>query len=248
MDAQQQIIAIFKEKVQGRKSTVTKGGADGDQGHWLEKQFGLKANGNNAPDILGYEMKNDTKGKTTFGDWQASVYIFDKNVGSCTRKEFLLYFGAPNNEKGGRLSWSGKPSPNVKKWNDFGQKLLVDETGSIFALYRFDKDQRSNKEELIPARYREKPVTLAFWDRERMKKLVEAKFNVEGWFKCLKDESGTYIEIAFGKPVTFEMFIDGVRKGEIYLDSGMYEGNPRPYQNWRADNRYWFSLIVGRYR
>jgi hypothetical protein len=248
MDAREKLVAIFRANVQGRKSNVKKGGADGDQGHWLEEQFGLKANGKNAPDILGYELKDDTRGKTTFGDWQASVYIFDKKVGTCSREEFLKFFGAPNPAKAGRLSWSGKPSPNVKGWNTFGQKLLVDDAGSIFALYRFDKDRRSNKTELIPYRYRKSPVTLAFWDRERMKKLVENKFNLEGWFKCLKDDSGVYVEIVFGKPINFDMFIEGVRAGEIYLDSGMYEGNPRPYQQWRADNKYWFSLIVDRYR
>ena len=248
MGEKDSIIKLFRENVKGRKPERLKNDADGDEGHWLEKQFGIKPNGNNAPDILGYELKNDTRSKTTFGDWQASVYIFDKKTGSCSRSEFFRLFGAPNHDKGGRYSWSGKPFPNVKRWNDFGQKLVLDDSGSVYALYRFDKDKRENKEQIIPSRYKEKTVTLAYWDKDRLKNLVESKFNNRGWFKCFKDESGTYFEIGFGKPITFEMFIAGVRSGAIYLDSGMYEGNARPYQSWRADNSFWFDLIVERVR
>ena len=248
MNEKNQIISIFRGKVLGKKPIKTAGEADGRQGHWLEEQFGVKANGDNAPDLMGFEMKNDTNSKTTFGDWQASKYIFDKKTGSCSRSEFFEIFGAPNLSKGGRRSWSGKPFPNVKRWNDFGQKLLVDDEGSVFAVYNFSKDKRVDKESIVPITYQRGNIALAVWESQRLKDLVENKFNVQGWFKCLKDSSGTYIEIAFGKKITFDVFIEGVRSGMIYLDSGMYEGNARPYQQWRADNAYWDSLIVERYR
>lgn len=31
------------------------------------------------------------------------------------------------------------------------------------------------------------------------------------------------------------------------FDSGMYEGNPRPYSQWRANNNLWDSLIIESY-
>jgi hypothetical protein len=248
MNAKNQIIQIFRSNVQGKKPVKTLGEADGRQGHWLEEQFGIKANGDNAPDLLGFEMKNDTKSKTTFGDWQASKYIFDKKTGHISKAKFLEIFGAPNPAKDNRRSWSGKPFPNVRKWNDFGQRLLVADDGSVFAVYNFSKDKRPDKESIVPTDFRRGNIALAVWEAARLRELVENKFNIRGWFKCLKDESGTYVEIAFGSKISFQLFIDGVRSGAIYLDSGMYEGNSRPYQQWRADNSYWDSLIVERYR
>lgn len=248
MNAKEQIISLFFQNVKGKQPTKTFGEADGTQGHWLEAQFGIKPNGDNAPDLFGYELKNDTNSKTTFGDWQASKYIFDKKTGSCSKFDFFRFFGAPNPKKGGRYSWSGKPFPSVKKWNEFGQKLLISEDGSVFAVYNYGRDLRPHKESLIPSKYQSGDIALAIWERDRLKNLVENKFNVSGWFKCLKDDSGTYVEIAFGPTITFEHFIGAVRTGDIYLDSGMYEGNPRPYQQWRADNSFWNALIVDRYR
>jgi hypothetical protein len=60
-------------------------------------------------------------------------------------------------------------------------------------------------------------------------------------------ENGVYTKIVFGGPITFDKWIDGVKKGLIFFDSGMYEGNARPYANWRADNKYWNSLIIEEY-
>ena len=80
-----------------------------------------------------------------------------------------------------------------------------------------------------------------------MKERVESKFNQAGWFKCLKDENGIYCKIVFGAPVTFENWLAGVRTGQIIFDSGMYDGNMRPYANWRAANSYWENLITDTY-
>ena len=65
-----------------------------------------------------------------------------------------------------------------------------------------------------------------------------------GWFKCNKDINGIYTTIVFGDPINFETWINGVKKGLIFFDSGMYAGNPRPYSQWRANNNYWESLIT----
>lgn len=67
---------------------------DGRYGNWLEKQFGIKPNGKNAADILGYELKNETStGRTSFGDWSANEYVF-------TKKEYSsLFNGSKKYEK-----------------------------------------------------------------------------------------------------------------------------------------------------
>ena len=78
-----QIIKLFKENVYGRspKTDDFNQRHDGKAGHWLERQMGIAANANNEPDLYGYEMKNSTGSKTTFGDWSANYYIFkDKEI------------------------------------------------------------------------------------------------------------------------------------------------------------------------
>lgn len=242
-----ELVAIFRANVRGKASPPFSGsGHDGEKGHWLEQQFGITANGLNAPDIMGFELKNGTKNKTTFGDWSADRYIFDKSFGLCTRNEFLRFFGSPNSD--GRFSWSGRPVPKVDVWNEFGQRLFVNESGSIFAVYSYPRDHRVDKSQIVPVGFQKDQLALAVWSESTLRERVQSKFGENGWFKCLQDDRGTYVEIAFAKPLTFETWIDGVRNGKIYLDSGMKEDNARPYSSWRADNSYWDSLIVSRFK
>ena len=49
---------------------------DGAEGDWLTKKMGLSVNGNNEPDFMGFEMKKDSKGKTTFGDWSPDSALY----------------------------------------------------------------------------------------------------------------------------------------------------------------------------
>ena len=57
---------------------------------------------------------------------------------------------------------------------------------------------------------------------------VKNKFDHSGWFKCVM-ENGVYTKIVFGRPVNFKTWIEYVISGDIYFDSGMYQGNKRPY-------------------
>lgn len=246
-EAIEEIVRVFNRKVKGKAPVVKKNSVhDGEAGHWLEKRFGIKPNANNEPDLFGFELKSASKQKTTFGDWSANRYIFDKKLGVCTRKEFFRIFGAPNAD--GRYSWSGSPVPKVTGWNNFGQRLILDETGSVFAVYRFDKDKRPNKPEIVPKKMQSGEMALAIWDSATLMQRVENKFGNHGWFKCLLDDQGVYSEIVFGAPITFKKWIADVRFGKVYLDSGMKEDNPRPYSSWRADNSYWDNLIVSRFK
>lgn len=242
----QKIIRLFNKNVKGRVPDTSTSNIrhDGKGGHWLEVQMGIAHNASNSPDLLGFEMKNNTSVKTTFGDWSADYYIFKDEKYDIDRSKFLTIFGAPNAAKENRHSWSGKPTPKISGFNSFGQILKVDKEGNISGVYSFSEDKRVDKSKIVPKAMQKDNLVIARWSAEMMKGRVESKFNMLGWFKCLKDPEGAYSSIVFGAPINFDSWIDGVRKGLIYFDSGMYEGNVRPYSQWRADNKYWDSLVT----
>ena len=243
------IIGLFKKNVKGKKSNTSTSNKKhaGKEGHWLETQMGIHHNASNMPDLHGFEMKNDTSSKTTFGDWSANYYIFKDKKYNIKRPAFMEIFGSPNAEKNGRCSWSGKPCPKIGSYNSFGQTMIVDKENNILALYNFSKDQRKNKGKLISKAMQKNKLVLAKWDANSMKSKVEKKFNHRGWFKCLKNDKGVYFKIVFGEPITFENWIKGVKKGLIFFDSGMYQGNARNYSQWRANNKYWEILVTSTY-
>lgn len=265
MTVKQNIIDLFHRNVKGKHPDVSGSNErhDGRQGHWLETQFGIVHNASNAADIFGYELKNQTtSNKTSFGDWSANEYIFNNPeyfsvfVGESQiqrRDIFLQIFGKPNNQKGGRYSWSGEPCPRIDKYNSFGQKLEVTDNNDIIAEYCYSKDQRPDKANIVPDVLKKEHLILALWygnsvptnkKGKCLKHKVEDKFNDKGWFTCKMDSTGAYNKICFGEPMTFEKWISLVKEGIVFFDSGMYQGNPRPYSQWRANNNYWDSLIV----
>jgi len=243
------IVVLFKKKVKGKRPNTSTSNTkhDGKEGHWLETQMGIRHNADNMPDLYGFEMKNNTTSKTTFGDWSANEYIYKNEKYKINRDDFLKIFGGPNAEKKGRFSWSGKPCPKVGSYNSFGQIITIDKDNNIFAIYNFSKDQRKNKSKIVPKIMQKNKLILAKWDAASMKLKVEKKFKKHGWFKCLKNEKGAYSKIVFGEPITFENWIKGVKKGLIFFDSGMYQGNVRPYSQWRANNKYWELLVTSTY-
>ena len=221
---------------------------DGAEGDWLTRQMGLTVNGNNEPDFMGFEMKKDSA-KTTFGDWSPDEALYKRISGQkalLSRDDFLKIFGSPKSDtdprKDGRYSWSGEVFPKVGKINKFGQSLEVSENGNIRALYSYEKDERTNKDVIIPEMFRKKRIQIALWSHETMKERVENKFNQLGWFKLVKNSQGKYSEIQYGHPINFEVFISMVRNGEIFCDCGMHQGNPRPYMTWRASHHIWDTL------
>lgn len=266
--SKEKIIRIFRANVKGKKADTSNMNKrhDGRKGHWLEAQFEIHANASNSADILGYELKNQTSSKTTFGDWSANRYIFKtgeyqslfKGKAQFERQDsFCCIFGKPNPDKDGRCSWSGSPSPTIHGYNNFGQILVIEGNLDITARYSFSKDNRPNKNEIVPKELQQENLILAHWfgqtspSKKRadkcLKSKLEDKFDELGWFTCKTDSNGVYNEICFGGPFNYNSWIELVREGIVFFDSGMYQGNKRPYSQWRANNKYWDSLIIERY-
>jgi len=257
-DGKQKLIELFKKNVLNKSPNIEGMNKrhDGAKGQWLEAQFGKSADSANQADFWGYECKNHTSSKTTWGDWTANYYIFD-DATQLTRDRFLQIFGTPNMKKHGRYSWSGKEVPT--RHNDitkFGQSLIVDSNLDISIFYNFNKDNRVSKNSIIPKKFQEGDILLAKWvgyeknNDSRKKSALETKvnnkFNQKGWFKCSMVD-GAYNKIIFGDPLPFEEWIRFVLIGDIYFDSGMYEGNSRPYSVWRSDNKFWDKLVTSSY-
>lgn len=244
------IIELFKDNVYGR-SPDTNGfnqSHDGKDGHWLERQMGIAANANNEPDLYGYEMKNSTGSKTTFGDWSANYYIFKDKEIDLDRTQFMEVFGKPNVEKGGRYSWSGSPIPNFNSPSTYnGSEMVFDDAKNIIIVYNYSKDPRPDKANIVPPSLQQEGVILARWDRDNLNSKLTKKFGHHGWFKCNKGKDGCYNQIAFGEPMIFDNWIKLVEQGVVFFDSGMFVGNARNYSQWRANNNHWDSLITRTY-
>lgn len=268
MDSKEIIIELFNNNVKGKRpNTIGKNiNHDGREGHWLEQQFGIKANADNDADLMGYELKNETTSKTTFGDWSANQYIFtmseykevfDGKTKYEKQDSFVKIFGRPNQKKGGRYSWSGAPCPKIGDYNSYGQRLEITDSKDIIAVYSYKYDKRIDKSTIVPMKLQKDKLIIAKWygvsspstkrTDKCLKKKLEDKFNDKGWFTCKKDETGAYVKLCFGKPMDYDEWIKLVEKGIVFFDSGMYQGNKRPYSQWRANNNFWNSLIIEEY-
>jgi hypothetical protein len=228
-----EIITTFRENVSGRRYSKTDG-HDGAEGHWLSALMGLPNDSDNRPDFKGFEMKKQTRGKTTFGDWSPTEALYKRN-----RAEFLGAFGTPNPEKGGRLSWSGEVFPKIGSINRYGQSMIVDESQSIVIFYSFSRDTRPDKLTTVPPKWQVEELVIAKWTSEKLRRNLESKFNTFGWFKLLADANGAYSTIQFGRVISWDEFIDLFSQGLVIIDCGMYEDNPRPYMQFRADSKIW---------
>ena len=137
-----EIVNLFVKRVLGKSADVSDYHQkhSGKRGHWIEQQMGVAANCQNAPDLMGFEMKDGTKSKTSGGDWRADRYIYEEEAYGICQNDFLMIFGKRNEAKGGRYSWAGTPCPKIGSFNSFGQRLEVDEELNIKAVYSYSQD------------------------------------------------------------------------------------------------------------
>ena len=102
-NGKERILQLFMQKVYGHSPVLRSYNSRhaGAAGHWLEKKLGKEPDASNESDFWGYECKNHTtSGKTTWGDWSANEYIFDKgNKYNLNRNSFFKFFGKPNIKK-----------------------------------------------------------------------------------------------------------------------------------------------------
>ncbi len=90
-------------------------------------------------------------------------------------------------------------------------------------------------------------LIIAKWYSQSLQVKLERKFNQNGWFTCTKNLMGAYETISFGSPMNYVSWIQLFKDGIVFFDSGMYQGNVRPYSQWRASTGFWHSLITDSY-
>ena len=243
---QRNIIFDFENNVKGKKFTNTRSTKFcGDEGHWLERQFGVKTNNDNAPDLDGWEMKKESD-KISFGDWRASWYLYENDDNKMTRINFIQTFGSYKNDKN-RYSWSGKVFPKYGiEYNYAGQRIRFLDNEDLVIEYSYSNDTREMK---FTNKFHDKedPVIIACWEKSKLQNHVQKKFGVKGFFICKKNKQKVYDRICFGKTIDFKFFKVELQKKNILLDSGMYQGNSRPYSQFRANKILWDTLITEEY-
>lgn len=242
------ILELFNKKVRGKKFDKDVNNSHcGSEGHWLENLMGILPNSYNEADILGYEMKKDSN-KITFGDWGASIYIFNKRKYKLTRDNFLKMFGSTNPKKNNRLSWSGKVFPKYGlEYNYAGQRIRFLQNDNLVIEYSYKNDSRKEKI-FFPKDFKtNEPIELACWTKFKLEKHILKKFGVKGFFICKKNKENIYDRICFGKVIDFQFFKRGLENNKIILDSGMYQGNSRNYSQFRASKSLWYDLLTEEY-
>jgi hypothetical protein len=243
MDADKQfIIAMFNSHVKDRQICLDGQNKKhcGKEGHFLEKQMGLKPNAKNGPDMRGYEMKTG-ESVTTFVDKAPNIMFMNgaplpKRNATEKRKFWEKYASEKESDKPTIGGW------RIYKFNCSGQKLCVDEENNIFVLYDYSHDKRPNKESL---QLDKEPHKIMQWNADALKSSIENKFNQKGFFKCIKRDNA-FVKICFGGPITFDFWIDQVKKGFIYHD-GYSKVNGRGRHVFRAPNKFWNDLITEEY-
>lgn len=125
--------------------------------------------------------------------------------------------------------------------------MIIDDNDNIYAIYSYIKDKRKIKTSFPEYIKKNKKIIIAFWSKDKMKNHVNSKFNQKGFFICKKNKENKYDKNCFGGPITFEFFINNIKNGVIFFDSGMYQGNPRMYSQWRASSIFWDKLITEEY-
>ena len=50
-------------------------------------------------------------------------------------------------------------------------------------------------------------------------------------------------DIKFGNCFNYDLFVNNIKKNNIFFDSGMHQGNMRNYSQWRTYKEFWLKLI-----
>jgi len=244
-----QIIQLWDQGVKGKQLDTSSKNEEhcGKEGHCLEEAMGFKPNGKNEPDILGFEMKCDTKtGVTTFIDKEPDYFQIkgEKFTGiskkcNVDKREQLwnnMYRQGTRKKDEKRIGgW------NINKYDVDGQKMIVTDDNGLEVIYNYNHDTREYKDKCLDDYYKNgEDHIICKWEKKTLEEFINRKFNQKGFFICNKEK------ICFGKQISFEMWIQGVKDGIIYYD-GYSKINGRWRGGFRAKNDYWHSLIIEEY-
>ena len=234
----QDIIELFYNNVKGVEISYCEQNNKhcGKEGYWLEKKMGIRHNSSNEPDINGYEMKTSTNVITFIDKSPDNFYINNIKI---NKKDKILK----------TLFWKKYSSikktdiPTIGGWklgfNNDGQKLVIDDSNNVCIKYNYNHDMRKYKDTLDLDKNEH---IIMQWDALSLKKSIDNKFNIKGFFTCVK-KNECFEKICFGKKITFEIWIEELKKGIIYHD-GYSKLNGRGRQVFRANKSYWNSLII----
>ena len=237
----QQIIALFNNNVKGVEICLEGQNINhcGKEGHWLETKMGIKHNAKNEPDINGYEMKTGDKATTFIDKAPDIMYLNGEELPRRNKKlkeeYWKKYASTKETDKSTIGGWS------IDKFNKSGQKLIVDECNNIVVLYDYKEDTRENKELL---ELNVVPHIILQWNVKSLSEAINNKYK-KGFFKCIK-ENKKFTKICFGKPITFDIWINELKKGVIYHD-GYSKLDGRGRHVFRASNKFWNELITEEY-
>jgi hypothetical protein len=87
-------------------------------------------------------------------------------------------------------------------------------------------------------------ILLAKWAYQDIKEHVEKKFNQKGFILCKQHCKESFEHIRFGQSITVDIFLNGIRSGNIFLDSGMHANTSRNYSAFRAKGQFLDALII----
>ena len=66
-----------------------------------------------------------------------------------------------------------------------------------------------------------------------------------------KNKNNIYDKICFGSTINYSIFIENIKLGIVFFDSGLYHDdikpNTRMYSHWRAHKNFWNKLIIEEY-
>jgi hypothetical protein len=236
------IITVFNTHVKGVEICLEGQNINhsGKEGHWLEKKMGIKHNAKNEPDINGYEMKTGDKATTFIDKAPNYMYLDGDHMPKRDKSLKTRYWDKYASKKETDIPTIGGWS--VDKFNKSGQKMVVDEYNNVTVLYDYEHDTRENKELL---EINTIPHIIMRWDANALSSAIENKFNKKGFFKCMK-ENNRFSKICFGKKITFDTWINELKKGVIYHD-GYSKVGGRGRHMFRASNKFWNNLITEEY-
>lgn len=254
-----EIVGKFRRNVRGvvyerlspssRVSSRTGKEHSGSEGHWLERQFGIRANSRREADYKGFELKKPSA-RVNVGDYSAHEYIYDRAAPvlraingerhlTMRKEDFIKEFGAKSNAHDERFAWTGRSCPKYNAWSFSGQCLVsCPSSGNIYAVYSHNKDRRTTAP-AVPDAFKVDYLAIAVWYASKLREDIENKWNKRGFFMPLKcPRTRAYKSVQFGRPFGYEYFLDAMRRGTVIFDSGMVTGSSRNCSKFRVRSAY----------